>query len=121
VVSCFTRGNYAAYDILFRSVFISFCFLLGRYCGSNHFVIIPQAGVPTRVGTLSVCSHTAHPVAPLPRERNCISSGYETLHRSRVAVAVSRRRQIIQVSISVQLVAELQGFKIYVLTLLILV
>jgi hypothetical protein len=87
MVSYFTRRKYVAYDILFHSIFISFCFLLERYCRHNHFVIIPQAGAPTRVGDAH-CRAPARPhqVAPLPRQWNFIATWYDTSSDIQIAI-----------------------------------
>jgi hypothetical protein len=91
MVSYFTRGKYVAYDILFRSIFISFCSLLERYCRNNHVVIIPQAGVSTRVGDAH-CRVPAlpHQVAPLPRQWNFIASRYHTSSDIQIAIELQR-------------------------------
>lgn len=83
----FTRRKYVAYDILFHSIFISFCFFLERYCRHNNFLIIPQAGAPTRVGDAH-CRAPARPlqVAPLPRQWNRIATQYHTSSDIQIAI-----------------------------------
>jgi len=64
---------------------------LELYCRHNHFAIIPQAGVPTRVGGAHCrASARSHQVAPLPRRRNFIATRHDTSSDIQLNIGIFR-------------------------------